>query len=847
MAFTGTHSANTNIIINTGTEGIYLFKEPNIDFTNKSLSVVIDNAKFKEDIFNHHFLNDELNNFFGVLKEETATDLLNLTGSKTVKQQLFPNPKYSGIKSLTRRVDFIFPWKDDPDLSSSAGHEFNIENKREANSSHYRDLWVNPSITGSLIGSGDNKLTGSIWPLDSYRHISNEFTGIGAHVSGLVLGELMVKMNTFQLGIPYRYNSLVAYTEARGNETLQPKTHLPWTAYRFANSKPYRNLDNFYKNYKNYSIIPEFNLSSLLTIDSSENIHNEIYSKSFNFFLTGTNYSHHFSQKDNFHLKKMIFEIKSVINLLPYNNFYPVQFSIKCAKNLSQSLARVDSLNNFFTPILPTYNIPKLNFIISTFFGPGVLFESIKCGQPTQKNYGGNTTDNYIIKFEDLFDPQPFIRDLNLAEVNSLNIPLLEVVYFKDAIKNFLEEIRYTFCKNSSLEYFQSKPEDQFGIFYSGTKYSMDIWEDIGNVTKDQNDLWIGGVNYFGLSPFNLSNILDPPIWYSTFTTGTIKRGLSLCRFEFTPPETREYRLNEIFSLMSTEFRYDKRYNYIEDGQLPAFKKLTSSFNIFEKEEISNGLFCWKINSKWELPYLCATSTVLTYSNGYFRTNDPAWMVNYQPGLTSTIGGLWHDFCEAPRENQGLFLNISDVNYETASSYIKSASLAEKVGFPKSGRRRVGELNDQKEIGELICILPIDAKTKSTFKISKDNSINKFNEKMMRKYILPGKLDHIHYPIDATLFFCEEITDIWSKKDLSYIWQNLLPENGMNHKEKNTKIVIEDREVLRILSNKDIYFMIFKCKLRSKNNENDNIGSNWPWDFCSIVELAKIDIITEEN
>lgn len=872
MAFTGTHSANTNIIINTGTEGIYLFKEPNIDFTNKSLSVVIDNVKFKEDIFNHHFLNDELNNFFGVSKEETTTDLLNLSESKIVKRQLFPNPKYSGIKSLTRRINFVFDWKDDPDFSSSVGHKYNIENTREA-SSGQRGYTIPTLLTGII--------TGSSWPLDYYRHPSNyplSKTGNPLIFGDLgwgsaVVGELMISSHD---GISYndilRRNCHAGY-RGGGTDSVTNVNYriLPFSSYKLAKSKPFKNNEIIYNKYKNYSILPEVNFSSQITLENFENIKNIFYSQSFDLYLTGSSSSAlnlKFSEQKSLGIdRKIIFSINSLISILPYKNFYPCQYTLKAASTMSESLAKIDRFNQYtsFIGLFELIACPVINDLMSGFYNPGIIYNSIKAGLPVQflpndlilfsvtpSIYGWpRIKDSNLITFEQVFNPEQFFRRKYNDTIN--------LSYHNDIIKNFLEEVRFTFCKRNNLEYFSSKQENKFGVFSSGTNYSMELSVFVKNpnfISGVLQNVFIGGVNYLDNKRWERirapSLNFNKPIWMNRFHTVDPDGGydlssdnscLSTLRISFTPPQTREYTLNEIFSNLTLQ---DRITNYhqtwtVGNTDLPMYSKLTSSFNIFEKEfDESSGLFSWKIKSKWEFPFLCASGTEIIFDSALGRWGEPG--VDDPDNIG---GGLWHDFCSVPTEDQGLFISISDVIFTSSYENTNLASLIQKVGFSGSKEMRVGELNEQKEIGELICILPIDAKTKSTFKISKDNSINKFNEKMMRKYILPGKLDHIHYPIDATLFFCEEITDIWSKKDLSYIWQNLLPENGMNHKEKNTKIVIDDREVLRTLSNKDIYFMIFKCKLRSKNNENDNIGSNWPWDYCSIAELIKIDMEVE--
>jgi hypothetical protein len=174
------------------------------------------------------------------------------------------------------------------------------------------------------------------------------------------------------------------------------------------------------------------------------------------------------------------------------------------------------------------------------------------------------------------------------------------------------------------------------------------------------------------------------------------------------------------------------------------------------------------------------------------------------------------------------------------------------VGF-KRETKRVGELNNYKDISELLCIVPILKNGNSYIMIDESYEIQAENLKFAQKYMLPPILGYNNPNLknDSKLFFAVEIKDFWSKRDLAYIWQNLLPQNGLNHKEVNNIYELKDQKVLELLKDQDVYFHIFKCKLRSKTNSyefpNDpKIGYNWPYDYFSLLELCKIDIITEE-
>ena len=153
----------------------------------------------------------------------------------------------------------------------------------------------------------------------------------------------------------------------------------------------------------------------------------------------------------------------------------------------------------------------------------------------------------------------------------------------------------------------------------------------------------------------------------------------------------------------------------------------------------------------------------------------------------------------------------------------------------------------------------------------------------MSKYYVPPQMDFLrNEEIDPFVMYIFEFDHTFSKTDLSYIWQNLMPDISITA-EKQSSFVdhpvgskfefygsnIEDSEF-----GSDTRWMIFKIKQRARNNyaamtktserasgfdkntEEDlkskgiyisgdqelKYSYNWPYDFCSLVELAKIDV-----
>ncbi len=165
--------------------------------------------------------------------------------------------------------------------------------------------------------------------------------------------------------------------------------------------------------------------------------------------------------------------------------------------------------------------------------------------------------------------------------------------------------------------------------------------------------------------------------------------------------------------------------------------------------------------------------------------------------------------------------------------------------------------------------------------------------KKMRKYVIPPHLDFINNPsIEPFVMYIFEFNHKLTKNDLSLIWQNVMPDISVTAEEAEASIehpVLTGEGVeffgtnTGVLTGKDkkdtadisvfppnLRWMVFKVKQRAKNNyfgvsltqdENKGFGLeeldpkgklgvsgkqlqysyNWPYDFFSLVELAKVE------
>jgi len=150
----------------------------------------------------------------------------------------------------------------------------------------------------------------------------------------------------------------------------------------------------------------------------------------------------------------------------------------------------------------------------------------------------------------------------------------------------------------------------------------------------------------------------------------------------------------------------------------------------------------------------------------------------------------------------------------------------------------------------------------------------------LEEFVLPPQLDWVHNadikPIVMYVFPFEYELD---KDDLSYIYQNLAPRNGKKIRLKSTSVAhnLLNTELLRrqnIMTTSQLRWMVFKVKQRSMGDYYDHVPNNageasvqltnfvgardrnpktakkreypisynWPYDYISLIELARLDV-----
>jgi len=318
--------------------------------------------------------------------------------------------------------------------------------------------------------------------------------------------------------------------------------------------------------------------------------------------------------------------------------------------------------------------------------------------------------------------------------------------------------------------------------------------------------------------------------------------------------------------------------------------QLSASVNLFRKDSDNR----WTIQTKFETPILnfgdktkrpLGLEELALPSSG--SGDGPAFLLGFG-GQTSTPIGMWHQFGLIPEENQGIYLSIGDIpsaflSYQELPPFYPTSldSLADIVGFEKTGRK-LGQLRDSKTVYEAIVAVPFieqpDTNQEKTFfelpKIASFDPASKIEDrdpsvlfpsstsqdildmadKIKNKYVFPPQFDFIRNPMALPVaMYIFEFKHTFDKNDLSHIWQNLSPKFGTQYKEALSTIShpLLTGQMLKSMEGK-VRWMVFKVKQRAKADYYSNIvgapkteehlfGYNWPYDYFSMVEFAKID------
>jgi hypothetical protein len=159
----------------------------------------------------------------------------------------------------------------------------------------------------------------------------------------------------------------------------------------------------------------------------------------------------------------------------------------------------------------------------------------------------------------------------------------------------------------------------------------------------------------------------------------------------------------------------------------------------------------------------------------------------------------------------------------------------------------------------------------STYNVEEDIEDTSVSDmiKNMQRYNIPPMLDFITYPLKAGEFpfvmYIFEFTETLDKDDLSNIWQGLMPQISRTAT-KQSQVIEHEMNKINFFEGKElpenVRWLVFRVKRKANINYfqvtadsqdddrfkfNFDVGIkapeysyNWPYDFCSLVEMARI-------
>ena len=350
------------------------------------------------------------------------------------------------------------------------------------------------------------------------RRISLKNTASIANPSGMIIpqtGAAPSQNALFQGGALWETGRTREIKDADGNYISAPKnpSHDTYEHY----------IEDARRRYKNFSVIPEFRMSTQIedyltnnkaieldmfdltgglesAKDSSQPQFYEVYSNSdFLRQFELINEEH----RDFTNGKVLSLRCKALKKFLPYEGFYPCQRTVTLAERFYNSFSSSITLFNAKGVQIPTFNFGR-QFVMRPLFAPGVLFNTIKSGvavdypvitssvahSSIRKEF--NNTEEYLtfkefdvrIPFEALVEPKSHLANITIQSnephpSGTLSASAIwdgtgDELYSKMA-NNFLAEVPEFFLPNGNFSSLVSKKQGDGIVLESGVVYGMRV------------------------------------------------------------------------------------------------------------------------------------------------------------------------------------------------------------------------------------------------------------------------------------------------------------------------------------------------------------------------------------
>ena len=298
----------------------------------------------------------------------------------------------------------------------------------------------------------------------------------------------------------------------------------------------------------------------------------------------------------------------------------------------------------------------------------------------------------------------------------------------------------------------------------------------------------------------------------------------------------------------------------------------------------------WIIQTKFETPVLNFKSHASSVESAGHSSDVT---VPNSPASASVPIGMWHQYGVIPEPEEGVFMQLAEIpdNYVTAvlgGATETRKSLIEICGF-NTTPKKIGDLAGTKRISEAVVAVPfvVESGEKKFFRLNKEDVqkgiVGEYDRisqtvsqqiKKMRKFLFPPQIDFVNFPesVDPFAMYIFDFHMDLEKQDLADIWQNIMPSQSYTFETSESSIthpLLEGELLQKDALKSNIRWLVFKVKQRAKSDYydisfaksspddnrgewissntvipesiNDGIQYNWPYDFFSIVELAKME------
>ena len=422
---------------------------------------------------------------------------------------------------------------------------------------------------------------------------------------------------------------------------------------------------------------------------------------------------------------------------------------------------------------------------------------------------------------------------------------------------------------------------------YSASNNVYDLEED--HLLGNRSDL---GENYPFTPPYYhgqaWADIKFTPTADGPYSVKQIINSASVTYYRYVHPDTDTGE--NIFDIPSGSAKTGPAYiqnNFYNKNAL----QLSASVNLFSIERDQQGALeeetaRWVIQTKWESPML-----------NFNRLSSKTSVTLPLNASQSVPRGMWHQYGLIEEDqSKGIFMQIEDMKETWVTNILGKEnqnvlSLAEKLNF-STKPKRLGEVADAKVISEAIVAVPFveEDGVRKYFHVPRQDVDNVLIGNIrtgatveamvnkMQKYVFPPNMDFLNNrSLDPFAMYIFEFSHTLTQQDLADIWQGLYPKVTEKFETCKSEIAhpLLAQEILgggsKLVQQaggfmvdtgaegtplpSKIRWMVFKVKQRATTNywrkmvdsggdllqEVPNITYNWPYDYFSLVELAKID------